>query len=101
MNTIATLDLLRAALDHRLNDLAARIGVSAARLADTVTTLLDDVEVTAAHPVECRRLRARRDLAQSVRGRRVQATMPGAAAPSAPVLTFPTRQWRTEVATAA
>lgn len=76
MNPIDTTSLLHATLDHRLNDLAAHTGLSARRLAELTMDLIDDHDVIAAHPVECRRLQARRDLARTTRSRRWQARTP-------------------------
>ncbi len=72
-NQIDTSNLLQAALEHRLNDLAAHTGVSVRHLADRTIALIDDAETSAAHPEACRRLRAWRDL---TRTRRAQASMP-------------------------
>lgn len=106
-NDIDTTHLLRAALEHRLNDLAAHTGVSARTLAELAQHLIDDPAVVAAHPTECGRLRARRDYAGLTRGRRWQATLPEPhrSTPDEPanktVLAFPGRPRRVRLPQAA
>ena len=106
-NNIDTAHLLRAALEHRLQDLAAHTGLSARHLADLAEHLIDDPGVVAAHPTECGRLRARRDYAGLTRGRRWQARIPEPHRPAADepanrtVLAFPGRPRRVRLPQAA
>ena len=64
--------LLQAALNNSLSALAADTGQSAPRLAQQMLRAIQDPDVVAAYPAECRQLAARRDAARQ--SRRTPAT---------------------------
>ncbi len=61
--------LLQAALNNSLSALAADTGLSAPRLAQQMLRAIQNPDVIAAYPAECRQLAARRDAARRRRTR--------------------------------
>ncbi len=71
-DVMAVEQLLKAALNNSLSALAADTGQSAPRLAQQMLHAIQDPDVIAAYPTECRQLAARRDAARQ--SRRTPAT---------------------------
>lgn len=69
-----TKTLLDAAINKALPALSAQVGVSAPLLARRVLQLIDQPEVIAAHPIECRILRDRRQQRRDTRSARTLHT---------------------------
>lgn len=74
MTTPDTKELLDAAIRQELHALAAHSRLSAPTLARLTLQLIDDPAAVAAHPIECRILRERRDQQRQVRSARTLHT---------------------------
>jgi hypothetical protein len=74
MMTPATKNLLDAAIRQEWDALAAHTALSAPELARLTLQLIDDPAAVAAHPIECRILRERRDQQRQVRSARTLHT---------------------------
>lgn len=66
----ASKDLLDAAIRQELDALAAHTALSAPTLARRMLQMIDDPAAIAAHPIECRILRERRDRGRADRSAR-------------------------------